>query len=109
MREAPLVQADDGQLRKSRYQFTENSEAHANSLAGMECPLSAFNVLSLSKYRKKTAVPRIMGIIPNSLWVWSDIESKYQSISLLYMLLGLENASPPSIRGMSPINFMTQG
>ena len=51
MQEAPLFQANDGQLRKRRYQFTGNLEAHANSLAVMECHPSAFNVLSLSKSR----------------------------------------------------------
>ena len=61
------------------------------------------------KIQDKIAVPRIMVIIPNSLWVWFDIESKYQSISLSYKLLGLENASTPSTRDMSPINLMTQG
>jgi hypothetical protein len=60
------------------------------------------------KIQDKTAAPRIKEIIPNNLYVLSDAELRYQSISSSYKFLGMKNIIPPSMTAINPINLINQ-
>ena len=60
------------------------------------------------KIHDKIAAPKIKEMIPNNLYVLSEAELRYQSISSSYRFFGIKNIIPPSMTAMNPITLITQ-
>jgi len=66
-------------------------------------------LLYIYKIQDKIAIPKMMPIIPNSLYICSDNDLRYQSINLSYNSLGIIKKITPSMTAMNPMNLRNHG